>query len=112
MADRGPPGGEPARASVDEVVLEAAAESPPDSGPEFTGEAGRADDWGREYGQHCRASKGEQRHENVLLTCCCSRESLQLCTYHGGKWGRSGDGGVVRSAKLCHTDSILTKIKE
>lgn len=44
IADRGPPGGEPARAIV-EVVLEAAAESAPDSGPEFTGEAGRAEDW-------------------------------------------------------------------
>ena len=49
MADRGPPGGEPARASVEEVVLEAAVESPPDSGPEFTGEAGRAEDWEGKY---------------------------------------------------------------
>jgi hypothetical protein len=45
MAERGPPGGEPARAT--EVPLDLAAlleESGPESGPEFRGEAGRAED--------------------------------------------------------------------
>jgi hypothetical protein len=46
MAERGPPGGEPARASEEEVVLEVegAEESGPDSGPEFRGEGGRGED--------------------------------------------------------------------
>jgi hypothetical protein len=38
MAERGPPGGEPARA-IDEEVDLAALASGPESGPEFRGEA-------------------------------------------------------------------------
>lgn len=103
MADRGPPGGEPARASVDEVVLEAAVESPPDSGPEFTGEAGRAEDWARKYGQHSGAGQGEQRHEDVLLTCCCSRESVQLVHT------MVGDGDAPVTEVLCDPQSCVTQ---
>jgi hypothetical protein len=45
MADRGPPGGEPARATEVPLDLAAApAESGPDSGPEVKGEAGRGED--------------------------------------------------------------------
>jgi len=41
MAERGPPGGEPARAIDDPLVLEAdGVESAPDSGPEVRGEDG------------------------------------------------------------------------
>jgi hypothetical protein len=45
IAERGPPGGEPGRA-IEEVVFpeEAAAESGPDSGPEFRGDDGRGED--------------------------------------------------------------------
>lgn len=45
MADRGPPGGEPARA-MEEAPLDLAAEgveSGPDSGPEVRGEEGLGD---------------------------------------------------------------------
>ncbi len=44
MADLGPPGGEPARAMVEDVDLPAGVEeSGPDSGPEVKGEDGRAE---------------------------------------------------------------------
>jgi len=45
MAERGPPGGEPARAMEDEPPDLAAdgVESGPDSGPEVRGEDGRAE---------------------------------------------------------------------
>jgi hypothetical protein len=45
IADRGPPGGDPARA-IEEVVLEVEGvpDSGPDSGPEVNGEAGLGED--------------------------------------------------------------------
>ena len=46
MADRGPPGGEPARAIDEPLVLDAeGVESAPDSGPEVRGDDGRGADW-------------------------------------------------------------------
>lgn len=49
MVERGPPGGEPPRATEVDVVLpaEGVEESGPDSGPEFRGEDGRGEDCGR-----------------------------------------------------------------
>jgi len=46
MADRGPPGGEFARATllVEEAALPGTGDSVPDSGPEVKGEEGRAED--------------------------------------------------------------------
>lgn len=46
MADRGPPGGEPARAIDDPLVLDAeGVESAPDSGPEVRGDEGLGAAW-------------------------------------------------------------------
>ena len=55
MAERGPPGGEPARA-IEEVVLAEAGvdEAGPDSGPEVSGEEGR----GEAYWRVSRACPG------------------------------------------------------
>lgn len=44
IADRGPPGGEPARATDEDLVTAEGVElSGPDSGPEVKGEAGRGE---------------------------------------------------------------------
>ncbi|KAK5047563.1 hypothetical protein LTR84_006660 [Exophiala bonariae] len=46
MADRGPPGGEPARAIDEPLVFDAeGVESAPDSGPEVKGDDGLGADW-------------------------------------------------------------------
>ena len=76
IADLGPPGGEPARAT-EEVVLpaEGVEESGPDSGPEFRGEAGRGEDWWRGNGLVLevfmgRAGEARRGRWERLLVCC------------------------------------------